>query len=106
MGTPDDVRLVQAEAEASRDRPITRDAKGERRGAGRSIVQSVRLPADAFVEIEHYAEEAGVPTSALIRGWILHALAAERSTSLKDAIDHLVGETERLRRIAARTDVA
>lgn len=100
------MRIVQAESEASRDRPVPRDAKGERRSASRSIVQSVRLPAEAFAEIEHYAEEAGVPTSALIRGWILHGLAAERSTSLKDAIDHLAGETERLRRIAARTDVA
>ncbi|GAA4816910.1 hypothetical protein GCM10023353_24210 [Tomitella cavernea] len=97
---------MQAESENTRDQTLPADTKGERRGAPRSVVQSVRLPADAFTEIEHCAEEAGVPTSALIRGWVLHALAAERGTSLKDAIDHLASETERLRRIAARTDVA
>lgn len=42
-----------------------------------------------------------VPVSALIRGWILAGLAAERGTSLRDAINHLAGEAERLRRLAA-----
>jgi len=41
-----------------------------------------------------------VPVSALIRGWVLTALAAERGTSLRDAIDHLAREAERPRRLA------
>lgn len=97
---------MQAESEQARDEAIPAEVKGKRRNAARSVVQSVRLPADAFAEIEQCAAAADVPTSALIRGWILHALADERGTSLKDAIDRLAGETERLRRLAERTDVA
>ena len=98
------VERAQAESEATRDEPIPDEARGERRG--RSVVQSVRLPAEQFAEIERLAAEASVPVGALIRGWVLAALAAERSTSLRDAIEHLAAEAERLRRLAAISDVA
>jgi hypothetical protein len=98
------VEIAQAESEATRDEPIPEGAQGERRG--RSVVQSVRLPAEQFAEIERLAAEAGVPVGALIRGWVLAGLASERSTSLRDAIDHLAAEAERLRRLAAVSDVA
>jgi hypothetical protein len=95
------VRAAQAESEARREEPLPEHAKGQRRG--RSIVQSVRLPEAAFAEIERLADEAGVPVGALIRGWVLDGLAAERgATSLPAAIDHLAGEVERVRRLAAR----
>ena len=81
-----------------------KDARAERRG--RSVVQSVRLPAEDFAEIERIAAQAGVPVGALIRGWVLAGLAAERGTSLRDAIEHLAEEALRLRRLAAVTDVA
>lgn len=99
-----DVHTVQAESEAAHDEPLPDDARGERRG--RSVVQSVRLRQEDFADIERLAGEAGIPVSALIRGWILAGLTAERGTSLKDAIDHLASEAERLRRLAARSDVA
>jgi hypothetical protein len=98
------VEIAQAESEAFRDKPIPEEARGERRG--RSVVQSVRLPADRFAEIEQLAAEAGVPVGALIRGWVLAGLATEKSTSLRDAIDHLAAEAERLRRLAAVRNVA
>ena len=98
------VEIAQAESEATRDEPIPEEVRGERRG--RSVVQSVRLPAEQFAEIERLAAEAGVPVGALIRGWVLAGLASERSTSLRDAIDHLAAEAERLRRLAAVSDVA
>ncbi|HEY6501779.1 MAG TPA: hypothetical protein VIZ20_20285 [Streptosporangiaceae bacterium] len=98
------VEIAQVELEATRDEPIPKDARGERRG--RSVVQSVRLPAEQFAEIDQLASEAGVPVGALIRGWVLAGLAAERSTSLRDAIEHLAAEAERLRRLAAISDVA
>jgi hypothetical protein len=98
------VEIAQAESEATRDEPLPDDVKGQRRG--RSVVQSVRLPAEEFAEIEQLAAQAGVPVGALIRGWVLAALAAERGTSLRDAIDHLVEEAQRLRRLAALSDVA
>lgn len=104
MSAEDDVRAVQAESEATCGQPLPDHVRGERRG--RSVVQSVRLREDDFREIERLAADAGVPVGALIRGWVLDGLAAERGTSLKDAIDHLVVEAERLRRLAARSDVA
>ena len=98
------VEIAQAESEITRDEPIPEEARGERRG--RSVVQSVRLPADQFAEIERIAAESGVPVGALIRGWVLAGLASERSTSLRGAIEHLAAEAERLRRLAAIADVA
>jgi predicted DNA-binding ribbon-helix-helix protein len=70
------------------------------------VVQSVRLPAEEFAEIERIAAQAGVPVGALIRGWVLAGLAAERGTSLRDAIEHLAEEAQRLRRLAAASEVA
>jgi predicted DNA-binding ribbon-helix-helix protein len=99
-----EVEIAQAESEAALDVPLSEDVKGQRRG--RSIVQSVRLPEDAYAEIERIASDSGVPVSALIRGWVLTALARERGTSLRAAIDHLASEAERLRQLAARSDVA
>jgi hypothetical protein len=98
------VKIAQAESEATINEPIREEARGARRG--RSVVQSVRLPAEQFAEIERLAAEAGVPVGALIRGWVLAGLAAERSTSLRDAIEHLAADAERLRRLAAMSDVA
>lgn len=99
-----DVEIAQAESEASRELPLPNDVKGQRRG--RSVVHSLRLPEDAYADIERIARDSGVPIGALIRGWVLTALAGERGTSLRAAIDHLAGEAERLRQLAARSDVA
>lgn len=98
------VEAAQAESEATRDQSLPEGVKGERRG--RSVVQSVRLPAERFAEIERIAAQAGVPVGALIRGWVLAGLAAERGTSLRNAIEHLAEEAQRLRRLAALSDVA
>jgi predicted DNA-binding ribbon-helix-helix protein len=98
------VEVAQAESEATHDQPIPEGVRGDRRG--RSVVQSVRLPADEFAEIERIAAQLNVPVGALIRGWVLAGLAAERGTSLRDAIDHLAEEAQRLRRLAALSDVA
>jgi hypothetical protein len=98
------VEIAQAESEATREVPLPEGARGERHG--RSVVQSVRLPAKEFAEIERIAAQAGVPVGALIRGWVLTGLAAERGTSLRDAIEHLAEEAQRLRRLAAMSEVA
>lgn len=106
MGAKQSVERAQAESEATRDESLPAQVKGEKRG--RSVVQSVRLPAEKFAAIEQIAEQAGVPVSALIRGWVLHGLAAERDrdTSLRDAIEHLAADTERLRRLASTDSAA
>ena len=63
------VEIAQAESEATRELPLPEGTRGERHG--RSVVQSVRLPAEEFAEIERIAAQAGVPVGALIRGWVL-----------------------------------
>jgi hypothetical protein len=98
------VEVAQTESEATFGEPLPEGVRGERRG--RSVVQSVRLPVEEFAEIERIAAQAGVPVGALIRGWVLAGLAAERGTSLRDAIEHLAEEAQRLRRLAAVSDVA
>jgi hypothetical protein len=60
-------------------------------------VQSVRLPAEEFAEVGADRGAGRVPVGALIRGWVLAGLAAELGSSLRDAIEHLTGETQRLR---------
>ncbi len=104
MSAKRDVEIVQAESEASKDVPLPEDVRGQRRG--RSVVQSVRLPEAEFVEIERLAVELEVSVSALIRGWVLAGLADERGTSLRSAIDRIAGDADRLRRLAAKNDVA
>lgn len=93
------VEIAQAESEDTRDEPLPQEAKGEKRGP--SVVQSVRIPAEAMADIERIAATSQVPVSALIRGWILAGLAAEQPASLRTAIDQIAADAERLRRLAA-----
>lgn len=104
MSAKHDVEAVQAESETSRDIPLPKHAHGQRRG--RSVVQSVRLPEADYADIERLANELDVPISALIRGWILAGLADDRGTSLRSAIERLAKDADRLRRLAAKGDVA
>jgi hypothetical protein len=98
--TEDLIKAAQDETEATRDQPYPADAKGKRPHRARSVVQSVRLPADAFAEIEAIAKVHDIPVGALIRGWVLGAIAAERDLTLADAVDRLAADVDRLRRLA------
>lgn len=104
MSAKQDVEVVQAESEASRGASLPEHVHGQRRG--RSVVQSVRLREAELAEIQQIATEHDVPVSALIRGWVLAGLAEERGTSLRSAIERLAGDADRLRRLAAKSDVA
>jgi hypothetical protein len=98
------VEQAQIDSEATRDEPLPDGVRGERRG--RSVVQSVRLPAESLEAIEKVAQRAGVPVSALIRGWVLQGLAAEQGTSLREGIERLAADADRLRRLVAGSEVA
>lgn len=98
MGIENEIKAIQRESEDSKDLPLPGDVQGERRG--RSVVRSVRLPESEFQEIEQLATEIDVPISALIRGWVLQGLAEECGISLRSAIERVVSEADRLRRIA------
>lgn len=95
------IKSAQDDAEATRDDPYPPRAAGERPGRSRSVVQSVRLPADEFAAIEEIARSADVPVSALIRGWVLAGLAEDRNASLADAVDRLAADVDRVRRLAS-----
>lgn len=95
------IKAGQAESEATKDEPYPEGTVPTRPGQARSVVQSVRLPVDAFAEIEQIAREADVPVGALIRGWVLAGLASERDTSLTDAVERLAADIDRVRRLAA-----
>jgi hypothetical protein len=81
--TEDLVKAAQAESEATRDEPYPADAKGQRPHRAEAI-----------------AEEHEIPVGALIRGWVLRAVAAERDLTLADAVDRLAADVDRLRRLA------
>jgi hypothetical protein len=51
------VEIAQAESEATRELPLPEGARGE--WHGRSVVQSVRLPAVEFAGIERIAAQTG-----------------------------------------------
>lgn len=104
MSARRDVEAAQTESEANKDIPLSDRVTGQRRG--RSVVQSVRLAEADLGDIERLAAELDVPVSALIRGWILAGLAAERGTSLRTAIERLAADADRLRRLMAKSDVA
>lgn len=96
----DVIKAVQAESEATRDDAYPEDMPPPQQpNRAGSVVQSVRLPGDAYAEITEMSERTGVPVSALIRGWVLLGLAAEKRTTLKEAVDRLIADADQLRRL-------
>jgi hypothetical protein len=95
----DQIKKVQDESEETRDKPYPPGTREKRPGRSRSVVQSVRLPADEYAEIEELARAAEVPVSALIRGWVLAGLAEDRDTTLADAVERLAADVDRVRRL-------
>lgn len=77
-------------------------AKVTRPGRAGTVVQSVRLPADALAEIERIAAEQNVPVGALIRSYVLGALAGERVDTMAGAVEQLAADVDRLRRLMGR----
>ena len=94
-----------AVSEASRDQPLSERAV--RRGQSRSVVYSVRLTPEQTEEIQRIAEEAGIPTSALVRDWVVAGLAAERgSATLESLVDALSRDVDKIRRSVARREAS
>lgn len=96
-----DLERAAREAEATMNDPYPDDTKVTRPGHAKSVVQSVRLPGDALAAIEQIAADHEVPVGALIRGWVLQALAAEQEETMVGAVDRLIADAERLKRLAS-----
>jgi hypothetical protein len=96
-------RLIAEETEASertRDEPLSERAV--RRGQTRSVVYSIRLTPEQTEEIQRIAAAAGVPATALVRGWVLQGLAAEREGSVEQTVEALSRDVAQLRRQLTR----
>jgi len=96
-------RLIAEETEASertRDEPLSERAA--RRGQTRSVVYSIRLTPEQTEEIQRIAAAAGVPATALVRGWVLQGLATEREGSVEQTVEALSRDVAQLRRQLTR----
>jgi hypothetical protein len=71
-------RKVREEAEATRDAPLPIEG-GERPNRGRSTVYSVRLNPSEVAAVQAAADRAGLPTSTLVRSWIVERATSENA---------------------------
>lgn len=93
------VAQVAAEADATRDDPMPAGIASTR--PNKSVPVAVRLAPDDVAAIEALAGKLDVPISALVRGWILDALAAKREESVATALDRVTADIQRLRELVA-----
>ncbi len=101
-------RLLEAEAEhaeATKDDSIPPEAlaRATRPGRTKSVMFSLRLNPEELATVQALAEAQGVPTSSLVRGWIVQRLAAEndRPSDTAAMLDRLETDVRVLRRLVA-----
>ncbi len=86
-----------AASELARDVPVS--DKAVRKSRTKSVIYSVRLTPEQIDEIQHVADAADVPASALVRDWVLQGLDNEKKISDVDAImDALAKDVNQLQR--------
>lgn len=93
------VGQIADEADASSDKPLPAEAAATR--PNKSVPVAVRLAPEDVAAIEDLAGQLDVPMSALLRGWIIAALASQREESLSSAIDRIAADVQRLRELTA-----
>ncbi len=78
----DDLRRLIAEegeySEVHRDDPMPETVRATRPNRGRSVMFSLRLNPEELAAVQDLAQAGQVPVSALVRGWIVQRLEAER----------------------------
>ena len=99
-------RLIREEAEHSelhRDDTPPAGVEGTRPNRGKSAMFSLRLNPDELAAVQELADDAHVPASALVRGWITQRIAAERGATSDAAavVDQLEADVRKLRRLVA-----
>jgi len=60
------------------DAPIAQGTRISRPNRNRSTVYSVRLSPDEVASVQELADEAGLPSSTLVRSWIVERLWSEQ----------------------------
>jgi len=88
---------VAAEADTTASEAMSAGALATR--PNKPVTVSTRVtPADAEA-IDVLAAELAVPAAALVRGWILAALAVRREESVPAVLDRLTADVQRLREL-------
>lgn len=93
------VEQVAAEADATADEAMPPGAVGVR--PNKSVPVAVRLTVGEVAAIEALADRLDVRMSALLRGWIQTALAANNTGTVTAALDQLAADVQRLRELVA-----
>jgi hypothetical protein len=93
------VEIAQAESEATGGEPLPEETSGKRRG--RPVVQSVRLPAEELAETGADRGAGRGASRGTDPGLGAGRAGRGAGSSLREAIDHLAEEPQRLRRLAA-----
>lgn len=81
--------LLATEADAAERTPIPDSAQGEHRNLNRSVVFSVRFNPEELTELQHHAEQRGLPARTLARAWILDRLRDEEHGGLTQRVHRL-----------------
>lgn len=97
------VEQTAAEAEASMNDPMPPGTVYTRPNRAKSVTFSLRLNPDELAAVQQLADERDVPASALVRGWIVQRLAAERNAPTDTAmvVERLEADVRTLRRLVA-----
>ncbi len=97
------VEQIAAEAEVTMDDPMPEDTVWTRPNRAKSATFSLRLNPDELAGVQDLARVHGVPASALVRGWIVQRLAAERNAPTDTAaiVDRLEADVRTLRKLVA-----
>lgn len=100
--TEQDLRNYAEEAERTKNDPEPADApSASRPGLARSKVLQVRLNPGEYDTLQRHAEERELPVSTIVRGWILARLDGESQGALPGAVDQLVQDVDRIRRLVS-----
>jgi len=99
-------RLLSEEAEYAeqhREDPIPADARATRPNRTKSVMFSLRLNPDELAAVQELARESDIPASALVRGWIVQRLDADRNTPTDTAavVERLEADVRTLRKLIA-----
>jgi hypothetical protein len=82
--------LLATEGEAAEN--VSTPDDGHRRNLNRSVMFSVRFNPSELEELQHYAEQRGLPARTLARAWILERMREE--TGQGDSLSQRVARLE------------
>jgi len=91
------VEQIAAEADASAGQSMPPGTVWSK--PGKTVTVATRVSPEHLAAIEELASRLDVPMSALLRGWILAGLNAQKDESVQVAIERLSADVQRLREL-------